>query len=342
MVEQSRSALITGICGQDGAYLAQHLLANGYEVIGTHRSGEPDIWRLEKLAIAAHPKLTLKQLCLSDTTGLNSFITQQRVDEIYNLAAVSTLKQAEENPLLTSQVNGLAPVAMLEAIRRSGRKIRFFQASSAEIYGRNRAQPQTENTPLAPDNVYAVAKAYAHQMVEYYRRHHQIFACNGILYNHESPLRGSEFVTRKISDSMLGIANGSLSCLEIGNLAAQRDWGYAKDYVQAMHKMLSVDQPDSYILSTGKLTTIREFVELAATGVGIRLAWEGAGMDEVGINQANGKKIVVINPKYYRNEDHTTATGNPSKVKAQLAWAATTSVAELCRFMLGSTTSQTH
>jgi GDPmannose 4,6-dehydratase len=330
----NKTVLITGITGQDGAYLAQKLIHEGYRVIGTHWQQKPNVWRLEALNILNEPNLILRQHDLEDLQANHQLIQQTMPDEVYNLAAISTLAAADQAPYKTSLINALAPVSFLDAILNTNKNIRFFQASSAEIFGTNRSEIQTEETKLHPANAYALSKAYSHNMVEFYRLKHGLFACNGILYNHESPLRGHEFVTRKITSGLAKLSKNHNEYIEIGNLDAHRDWGHARDYVEAMSLTLSAKTPDTYILSTGRMESVRTFISLACKAMNIPIKWRGSGNDEVGINQDTGHIIVRVNPKYYRPEPSNIATGSPNRAFEQLGWKASVNLTELCNSMV--------
>ncbi len=330
----NKTALITGVNGQDGAYLSQLLLEKGHTVVGTYRHARPDLWRLEKLGILEHSNLNLVHHDLAKLDKNLGLIQEHHPDEIYNLAAISSLASAENNPYQTSLVNALAPVSFLDAIYQTDKSIRFFQASSAEIFGDNRNQGQTEETALSPANCYAHSKAYSHKMVELYRTKHGLFACNGILYNHESPLRSHEFVSRKITSGLASLSAKTGSYIEIGNLDARRDWGHAMDYVKAMTLSLEAETPDSYIISTGKLESVRTFVSLACSSMGVKIRWEGSGLDEVGINTETDNVIVKVNPKYYRDESTQLAESKPVKAYRELSWKAQHGLKELCESMM--------
>ena len=331
-----KSAIITGISGQDGAYLAARLLDHGYQVHGTIRSPDTALWRLKDLGISTHPNLKIIHHDFTNLDANLTLITRIAPQEFYNLAAVSTIGEANEFPFQTAQVNGFAVVAILEAIRQIGLGIRFFQASSAEIFGANRTNPQTENTRLAPSGSYALAKAYAHQMVELYRELHGVFACNGILYNHESPLRGEQFVSSKIVKGMVAVSRGEVQSVEVGNLNAQRDLGAAHDYVIAMHNMLQAKQAGSYLLCTGKLASVRDFIVLTAGNLAIDIEWVGEGLNETGIDRQTGDVVIQVNEKYYRPEPKNFATGIPEKARTELRWKASTDLNELCAEMVAA------
>ncbi len=332
----SKSALITGVTGQDGAYLAKRLLDDGYCVIGTYHDDNSSFDRLETLEILNHPNLTLQPHDLTHHTQSRELIFRWSPNEVYNLAGVSTIANADLHPLSTSEINALAPVTFLEAIRVHNPKIRFFQASSSEIFGSNRQSIQTESTKLAPSNSYGISKAYAHQMVEFYRDKYGLFASSGILYNHESPLRGLGFVTRKITSGLVNFLNNPDEFIEVGNLNAKRDWGHANDYVEAMTLCLNNETPRDYIISTGKMESVRSFVSLACDALNLKILWEGTGLSEKGIDLATGKTIVQINPKYYRPEPSENKTGTPKMAFDKLGWKATINLRQLCQEMISA------
>ena len=328
-------ALITGITGQDGAYLAQLLLEKGYQVYGTfRRTSSVNFWRIEELGIAKHPHLHLVEFDLTDLSSAIRLLQKVEPNEIYNLAAQSFVGVSFDQPITTAQITGIGAVNLLEAIRIVNPKIRFYQASTSEMFGKVQAIPQVESTPFYPRSPYGVAKLYAHWMTINYRESYDIFASSGILFNHESPLRGQEFVTRKITNTLAKIQLGLAEYLELGNLDAQRDWGFAKDYVAGMWKMLQVDKADTYVLATNRTMTIREFVALAACAAGFVLRWQGSGLDEVGIDQKSGKVIVRINPRFYRPAEVDLLIGDPTKAKRELNWEPTTSLENLCEMMV--------
>jgi GDPmannose 4,6-dehydratase len=331
----AKKAFITGITGQDGAYLAELLLEKDYEVYGTYRrTSSVNLWRLEELGVAGHPNLHLVEYDLTDQSASVRLVEQTRPDEIYNLAAQSFVGVSFDQPLATAQITGLGPVHLLEAIRIVNPKIRFYQASTSEMFGKVQEIPQIESTPFYPRSPYGVAKLYAHWMTINYRESYNIFGASGILFNHESPLRGREFVTRKITDSIAKIKLGKLDVLELGNMDAKRDWGYAKDYVEGMWRMLQVDSPDTYVLATNRTETVRDFVSMACKAAGIQVRFEGTGEAERGIDEATGKTIVAVNPKFYRPAEVELLIGNAAKAKADLGWEAKTTLEELCRMMV--------
>lgn len=329
-----KSAIITGVTGQDGAYLAKQLLDDNYSVIGIHQSGRENLWRLDSLRVTDDSKFTLEWIDFSDFSIVSELVQTIEPNQIYNLAAVSSIFEANEDPLTTTKINSFLPIAFLDAIRGSDIETRFFQASSAEIFGDNRNLIQTESTLLAPAGPYAVSKAYAHRMVEHYRDHFGLFACNGIFYNHESPLRGEKFLSKKIITAFVQIASGVREFIEVGNLDAKRDWGYAPEYVSAMRNILSHNQPDTFILCTGSQYSVREFIDIVAKELNIHIRWHGSGMEEKGINKESGEVIVKIHSDYYRPEAHDIRTGDASKASRELNWKARTDLKELCQKLI--------
>lgn len=334
MTEQ-KTAVVTGITGQDGAYLAELLLDKGYKVYGTYRrASSTNFWRIEELGIKNNPNLHLVEYDLTDMGSNIRLLEKAQPDEFYNLAAQSFVAVSFDQPIATAQITGLGPVNILEAIRIVNPKIRFYQASTSEMFGHVQEIPQSEKTPLYPRSPYGVAKVYAHWMTINYRESYDIFGTSGILFNHESPLRGLEFVTRKITDGMARIKLGKQNHIELGNLDAKRDWGYAKDYVEGMYLMLQADIPDNYVLATGRTERVRDFVEMSCKAVDINLEWKGEGIDEVGIDTSSGKEIIKINSKFYRPAEVELLIGDPTKAKEELGWQATTSLEELCAMMV--------
>ena len=328
-------ALITGITGQDGAYLAQLLLEKDYVVYGTYRrTSSVNFWRIQELGIAQHPHLHLVEFDLTDLSGTIRLLQKIEPSEIYNLAAQSFVGVSFDQPIATAQITGIGAANLLEAIRIVNPHIRFYQASTSEMFGKVQAIPQIESTPFYPRSPYGVAKLYAHWMTINYRESYDIFASSGILFNHESPLRGQEFVTRKITDTLAKIQLDKAQCLELGNLDAQRDWGYAKDYVVGMWKMLQVEKPDTYVLATNRTITVRDFVALAANAAGFELQWQGAGLAEVGVDKLSGKTIVRINSRFHRPAEVDLLIGDPAKAKQDLGWEPTTQLEELCKMMV--------
>lgn len=327
-------ALITGITGQDGAYLAELLLEKGYTVYGTYRrTSSVNFWRIEELGIAKHPNLHLVEYDLTDLSASIRLLQTTHATEVYNLAAQSFVGVSFDQPATTAEITGIGPLNLLEAIRIVNPKIRFYQASTSEMFGKVQAIPQVEDTPFYPRSPYGVAKLYAHWITINYRESYGIFGCSGILFNHESPLRGQEFVTRKITDSVAKITLGKLDVLELGNLDAKRDWGFAKEYVEGMWRMLQADEPDTFVLATNRTETVRDFVAMAFKAAGYTLRFEGEAEQEVGIDVATGKVLVKVNPKFYRPAEVELLIGNPAKAKEVLGWEPKTTLEELCQMM---------
>jgi len=330
-----KKAIITGITGQDGAYLAKLLLGKDYIVFGTYRrTSSVNYWRLEELGLHEHPNLRLVEYDLTDSSASIRLFQTTEVTEAYNLAAQSFVGVSFDQPVTTLGINALGPLNLLEAIRIVNPKIRFYQASTSEMFGKVQATPQDETTPFYPRSPYSVAKLYAHWITVNYRESHGIFGASGILFNHESPMRSREFVTRKITDSMAKIKLGKLSVLELGNLDAKRDWGYAEEYVEGMWKMLQVAKADTYVLATNRTETVRNFVAIAGKAAGFDLAWEGKAEQEVGIDRKSGKILVRINPKFYRPAEVELLIGNPAKAKRELGWEPRTTLERLCQMMV--------
>lgn len=330
-----KKAIITGITGQDGAYLAELLLEKGYEVYGAYRrTSSVNFWRMEELGIENHKNLHLIEYDLTDQSNSIRMVMEIQPDEIYNLAAQSFVGVSFEQPLATAHITGLGCVHLLEAIRIVNPKIKFYQASTSEMFGEVQEIPQKESTPFYPRSPYGVAKLYAHWMVINYRESYNIFGCSGILFNHESPLRGREFVTRKITDSVAKIKLGKLECLELGNMDAKRDWGFAKDYVEGMYLMLQANNPDTYVLATNRTETVRDFVRMAFKAVGVELEFQYEAEDEIAIDKATGKTVVKVNPKFYRPCEVELLIGNPEKAKDVLGWEPKTTLEELCSMMV--------
>lgn len=330
-----RKTIITGVTGQDGAYLAQLLLGKGYTVYGTYRrTSSVNFWRIDELGIHSHPNLHLIEYDLTDLGASIALVQKVQPDEIYNLAAQSFVGVSFDQPSTTAQITGVGALNLLEAIRLVNPKIRFYQASTSEMFGKVQAVPQKEDTPFYPRSPYGVAKLYAHWMTINYRESYDIFGCSGILFNHESPLRGREFVTRKITDSVAKIKLGHLECMELGNLDAKRDWGFAKEYVEGMWRMLQVDTPDTYVLATNRTETVRDFVEMAFKGAGIHVEFKGNAENEVAIDTDSGKTLMRINPKFYRPAEVELLIGDPSQAKAKLGWEPKTTLEELCQMMV--------
>ncbi|RSZ43861.1 MULTISPECIES: GDP-mannose 4,6-dehydratase [unclassified Variovorax] len=330
-----KRAVVTGITGQDGAYLAELLLAKGYVVYGTYRrTSSVNFWRIEELGIQGNPDLHLVEYDLTDLGSSITLIKDANPDEIYNLAAQSFVGVSFNQPAATAQITGVGALHLLEAIRLVNPKIRFYQASTSEMFGKVQAIPQIESTPFYPRSPYGVAKLYAHWMTINYRESYDIFGASGILFNHESPLRGREFVTRKITDSVAKIKLGKLDVLELGNLDAKRDWGFAKEYVEGMWRMLQADEPDTFVLATNRTETVRDFVTLAFKGAGIDVEFKGAAESEIAVDTASGKTVMRVNPKFYRPAEVELLIGDPAKAKAKLGWAPTTTLEQLCQMMV--------
>ncbi|MDP3798966.1 MAG: GDP-mannose 4,6-dehydratase [Polaromonas sp.] len=356
-----KTALITGITGQDGAYLSQLLLEKGYTVYGTYRrTSSVNFWRIEELGIQNHPNLHLVEYDLTDLGSSISLVQKVQPDEIYNLAAQSFVGVSFDQPTTTAQITGIGALNLLEAIRLVNPKIRFYQASTSEMFGKVQAIPQVEDTPFYPRSPYGVAKLYAHWMTVNYRESYNIFGSSGILFNHESPLRGREFVTRKITDTVAKIALGKMHphpsplpggegmpCLELGNLDAKRDWGFAKEYVEGMWRMLQADEPDTFVLATNRTETVRDFVRMAFKGAGIEVEFKGSAENETAVVAALtpalshgerelkvGQTVMRVNPKFYRPAEVELLIGNPAKAKAKLGWEPTTTLEQLCQMMV--------
>ena len=329
------NAIITGITGQDGAYLTKLLLEKGYTVYGTYRrTSSVNFWRLEELGVMQHPNLRLVEYDLTDMGSAVRLLQSSEATEVYNLAAQSFVGVSFDQPIATAEMTGVGPLYLLEAIRIVNPKIRFYQASTSEMFGKVQAVPQSETTPFYPRSPYGVAKLYAHWMTVNYRESYDIFGSSGILFNHESPLRGLEFVTRKITDGIAKIKLGKLDTLKLGNLDAKRDWGYARDYVEGMWRMLQADEPDTYVLATGRTESVRDFVTMAAKAAGIRIDWLGHGEQERGVDAETGKTIVRVDPRFYRPAEVDLLIGDPSKAKNKLGWEAKTTLEELCAMMV--------
>jgi len=331
------TAIITGVSGQDGAYLAQLLLEKGYRVFGTfRRTSSVNFWRMEELGVAQHPNLSLVEFDLTDLSTCIRLLQASGATEIYNLAAQSFVGVSFEQPITTAEITGVGAVNLLEAIRIVNPKVRFYQASTSEMFGKVQEIPQLETTPFYPRSPYGVAKLYAHWMTINYRESYGIFGSSGILFNHESPLRGREFVTRKITDSMAKIKLGKLEVLELGNMDAKRDWGFAQEYVEGMWRMLQADKPDTYVLATNRTETVRDFVTMAAKAAGFELAFKGSAENEVGVDTRTGKTLVRVNPKFYRPAEVELLIGNPEKAKRELGWEPKTTLEQLCQMMVAA------
>jgi GDPmannose 4,6-dehydratase len=334
-MQTTKKALITGITGQDGAYLAQLLLEKGYQVTGTYRrSSSVNFWRIEELGILGHPSLDVVEYDLTDLSSSIRLIQSCDPDEVYNLAAQSFVGVSFEQPVATASITGLGAVNLLEAIRIVKPGARFYQASTSEMFGKVQQIPQVEETPFYPRSPYGVAKLYAHWMTVNYRESYGIFGSSGILFNHESPLRGREFVTRKITDSVAKIVLNKLDVLELGNLDAKRDWGYAREYVEGMWRILQADQPDTFVLATNRTETVRDFVTMAFKGASIGIEWKGKGEEETGHCARSGKLLVRVSPKFYRPAEVELLIGDPGKARRELGWEPKTTLEQLCQMMV--------
>lgn len=326
-----KKALITGVTGQDGSYLSELLLEKGYEVYGLmRRKSVVDYGNVEHIKDKIH-------FIYADMTDIASLINAMKIsqaDEVYNLAAQSFVGTSWEQPLATADIDALGVTNMLEAIRTIKPEARFYQASTSEMFGKVQEMPQTEKTPFYPRSPYGVAKVYGHWITKNYRESYDMYACSGILFNHESERRGLEFVTRKITDAVARIKLGVQDCLELGSMDAKRDWGHSKDYVKAMWLMLQQKQADDYVIATNETRTVREFVETAFNHVGIDLEWKGTGVDEVGIDKASGKTVVKVNPKFFRPAEVEVLLGNPAKAETELGWKREVSFSELVKRMI--------
>ncbi len=330
-----KTAIITGITGQDGAYLAELLLEKGYQVYGTYRrTSSVNFWRIEELGNAKHANLHLVEYDLTDLGSSIRLLQSTGATEVYNLAAQSFVGVSFDQPATTAQITAIGPLHLLEAIRIVNPSIRFYQASTSEMFGKVQAIPQVEDTPFYPRSPYGVAKLYAHWMTINYRESYNIFGCSGILFNHESPLRGREFVTRKITDTVAKISLGQQDLLELGNMDAKRDWGYAKEYVEGMWRMLQADAPDTFVLATNRTETVRDFVTMAFKGAGISLAWRGTAEAETAVDSETGKTLVRVNPKFYRPAEVELLIGNPAKAAEKLGWVPHTTLEQLCQMMV--------
>lgn len=337
-----KTALITGITGQDGAYLAELLLAKGYIVHGVkRRSSSFNSARIDHLYVDPHDhdaRIFLHYGDLTDSTNLIRIVQETKPDEIYNLAAQSHVQVSFETPEYTANADALGTLRLLEALRILGmnRDVRFYQASTSELYGQAREVPQSETTPFCPRSPYGAAKLYAYWITVNYREAYGLHASNGILFNHESPIRGETFVTRKITRAVAAIELGLQDKLYLGNLDAKRDWGHARDFVEGMWRIVQRDAPDDYVLATGETHSVREFVELAFAEAGRKIAWRGGGVDEEGLDEASGKVLVAIDSRYFRPTEVDLLLGDPRKARAKLGWSHTTSFADLVKEMVAA------
>ncbi len=329
----AKTALITGIRGQDGAYLAKLLLERGYQVYGAdRRSGDSGNWRLKELGIENEIKIVYMDLL--ELTNIIKTMEKVKPDEVYNLAAQSFVGVSFDQPILTSEVDAIGVLRVLEALRLVNPDAKFYQASTSELYGKVQEIPQTEKTPFYPRSPYGVAKLFGHWITINYRESYNMFACAGILFNHESPLRGLEFVTRKITYGIARIKHGLQDKIILGNLDSKRDWGYAREYVEGMWLMLQQESPDDYVLATGETHSVREFVEYAFNAAGYDIAWEGEGVDTRGIDKATGKVLVEVSPEFYRPAEVDILIGNPQKAREKLGWEPKTKFEDLVRIMV--------
>jgi len=335
-----KKALITGVTGQDGSYLAELLLEKGYEVHGIiRRSSSFNTARIDHIYQDAHEnnaKFFLHFGDLTDSSNVSRLLDKIKPDEIYNLGAQSHVRVSFDIPEYTAETAGIGTLRILDAIKEKGLKTKFYQASSSEMFGKVQENPQTENTPFYPRSPYGVAKLYAHWITKNYRESYDLFAVSGILFNHESPRRGSTFVTKKITEALVKIKRGEQEKLYLGNLEARRDWGYAKDYVYGMWLMLQQEKPDDYILATGETHSVREFVEVAAKLLDMDIAWEGEGINERGIDRKTGKIIIEIDPKYFRPAEVELLLGDATKAKKILGWEPKVKFEELVKIMVSA------
>ncbi|MBN3812679.1 GDP-mannose 4,6-dehydratase [Paraburkholderia sp. Ac-20347] len=334
-MNERRKAIITGVSGQDGAYLTKLLLDKGYQVVGTYRrTSSVNFWRMNELGVTDHPSLELVEHDLTDAGSTMRLLERSQAGEIYNLAAQSFVGVSFDQPVTTAEVTGIGALNLLEAIRVVNPRTRYYQASTSEMFGKVQAVPQREDTPFYPRSPYGIAKLFAHWSTVNYRESYDIFATSGILFNHESPLRGREFVTRKITDAVAKIKLGKQSVLELGNLDAKRDWGYASEYVEGMWRMLQADEPDTYVLATGRTETVRDFVTMAFAAAGYQLEWSGRGERETGVDISNGRTLVRVSPRFYRPAEVDLLIGSSDKARTKLGWEPQTSLEQLCQMMV--------
>jgi len=335
MPQERKTAVVTGVTGQDGAYLAQTLLEKGYTVYGTYRrTSSVNFWRIEELGIRDDPNLQLTEYDLTDAGASLNLISRTQPDEVYNLAAQSFVGVSFEQPTTTAHITGLGALNLLEAIRILDPGAKYYQASTSEMFGHVQAIPQNEKTPFYPRSPYGVAKLFAHWMTVNYRESYGIFGVSGILFNHESPLRGLEFVTRKITDGVAKIKLGKLDCIELGNLDARRDWGYAKEYVEGMFLMLQAPEPGTYVVATGRTETVRDFATMAFRAAEMDVEWRGEGLHETAVHVASGRTVVRINRKFYRPAEVDLLIGDATKAREKLGWRPKTTLEDLCRMMV--------
>ena len=328
-----KRALITGITGQDGAYLTKLLLEKGYEVHGAfRRTSDLHLDRLKFLGVADPVKFCALELL--EITNVYAALEKIQPDEVYNLGAQSFVGLSFEQPIFTADVTGLGALRVLEAVRRLNRDIRFYQASSSEMFGKIKASPQNELAPFHPRSPYALAKLFAHWATVNYRESYDMFACSGILFNHESPLRGLEFVTRKVTHAVARIKLGLQEEIRLGNLEARRDWGYAAEYVEAMWLMLQQDEPDDYVVATGETHSVRDFVDAAFCAVDVEIEWSGEGVEEVGVDRASGKTRVRVDPEFFRPAEVDVLRGDYTKAREKLGWSPRTTFSRLVQIMV--------
>jgi GDPmannose 4,6-dehydratase len=314
-----KKALITGVTGQDGAYLAKFLLEKGYKVYGTFRRvSTPNFWRMEYLGVK--DDVELLPFDLIDEPSIMNAVKNSQPDEIYNLAAQSFVEASFDQPIATGNISGLSVTRLLDVMKHMKPDAKFYQASTSEMFGKVQEVPQSEKTPFYPRSPYAAAKLYAHWITVNYRQSYGLFASSGILFNHESPLRGEEFVSRKVTEGVAKIKAGKIPHIELGNLDAKRDWGYAPDYVECMWLMLQHSRPDTFVIATGRNHTVRQLVEIAFSCAGYEIIWEGDGIDEIGKDKKSGKTLVKINPKFLRPAEVDILLGDPSKARRELGW----------------------
>ena len=328
----NKTAFISGISGQDGAYLAKYLIEKNYQVIGgDRRTASGSLWRLEKLGILG--RVTITDFELAEFTNIYRTIEKYQIDEFYNLAAQSFVGVSFEMPTMTSDITGLGVVRILEAIKTVDSSIKFYQASSSEMFGKTQPGKQNENTPFYPRSPYGIAKLFGHWITVNYREAYNMFCCSGILFNHESPLRGEEFITRKVAIGVSKIFKGEIDSIEVGNINAMRDWGYAGDYIRAMYLMLQYEKPDNWVVATGETHTVREFIEGCFNYVGMKINWIGHGIEEKGIDENNNIRI-KINPKYYRPAEVDCLRGDNTKVVTKLNWKPSIDFNNLIKLMM--------
>ncbi|CAB3791809.1 GDP-mannose 4,6-dehydratase [Paraburkholderia caffeinitolerans] len=334
-MNERRKAIITGVSGQDGAYLTKLLLDKGYQVVGTYRrTSSVNFWRMNELGVTDHPSLELVEHDLTDAGSTLRLLERAQASEVYNLAAQSFVGVSFDQPVTTAEVTGIGALNLLEGIRVINPKMRFYQASTSEMFGKVQAVPQREDTPFYPRSPYGIAKLFAHWSTVNYRESYDIFATSGILFNHESPLRGREFVTRKITDAVAKIKLGKQNVLELGNMDAKRDWGYASEYVEGMWRMLQADDPDTYVLATGRTETVRDFVTMAFAAAGFQLEWQGRAERETAVDISTGRTLVRVSPRFYRPAEVDLLIGDASKAHSKLGWKPQTSLEQLCQMMV--------